>query len=337
MAQPKSLALSIFITENDTQTKDRESTEVKKTTAHTLGERVDQLCFAWLVTTFVQGRDLSRTDFCIRRPSNTEKPSLDTMTVAQFAPTLACRLVIQNTQDAALRREGALLLRHCARTLSSVELNWCIPELERTLVYSFNLRDDAEVLHVLMEAAYAVGRNTKNAELQDRLLNEWLKHTAFVSSSATSIGADTLGIEQAYFRAGLGFVKLAGDNAAVYLKELVQTVTSQYATFAVGAKEGHTKLAQDMLELLNYLIDRFPMLMRCFRLRVLKALCTTFTSGFSNTKSGAHVALEDVLTTGRALANCCTEEQCKELAGVLEGFPELEPLLRAVQKTQTLD
>ena len=55
MAQPKSLALSIYTTGTDTQTRDSESTEMKTGTAHTLQERVDQLCFAWLVTTFVQG------------------------------------------------------------------------------------------------------------------------------------------------------------------------------------------------------------------------------------------------------------------------------------------
>lgn len=332
MAQPKSLALSIYTTGTDTQTRDSESTEMKTGTAHMLQERVDQLCFAWLVTTFVQGRDLSRTDFCIRRPASTGKPSLDTLTIAQFAPALACRLVLQNTQDTALRRAGALLLRHCARTLTSVELNWCLPELERTLVHSFNLRDDAGVLQTLMEAALAVGRTTKNAELQDMLVGEWVKHTGFVSSSAASTGADTLAVEQAYFRAGLGFVKLAGDRAAVELRELVRTATSQYATFAVGAKEGHAKLARDMLDLLNYLVERFPMLMRCYRIRVLKALCTTFTSCFADTRGGAHVATEDVVATAQALAHCCTEEQRKELAGVLDGFPELEPLLAAVQK-----
>ena len=337
MAEPKSLALSIFTTGTDTQTRDKESTEMKTGTAHTLGERVDQLCFAWLVTTFVQGRDLSRTDFCMRRPSSTGKPSLDTVTVAQFAPALACRLVMQNTQDTALRRAGALLLRHCARTLSAVELNWCLPELERTLVHSFNLRDDADVLQTLMEAALAVGRTTKNAELQDTLVSEWLKHTGFVTSSAASTGADTLAVEQAYFRAGLRFVKLAGDRAAVDLKELVRTATSQYAVFAVGTKEGHIKLAHDMLDLLNYLVERFPMLMRCYRIRVLKALCTTFTSCFADTRGGAHVATADVLATARALANCCTEEQRAELAGVLEGFPELEPLLAAVQGPATVD
>ena len=337
MAESKSLALSIYTSRGETQPRDGECTEANTGTAHTLQERVDQLCFAWLVTTFVQGRDLSRTDFCIRRPSNTEKPSLDTVTVAQFAPALACRLVLRNTQDTALRRMGALLLRHCARTLTSVELNWCLPELERTLVHSFNLRDDADVLHTLMEAALAVGRTTKNAELQDMLVSEWVKHTGFVSSSAASTGADTLAVEQAYFRAGLGFVKLAGDRAAMNLRELVRTATSQYATFAVGAKEGQIRLAHDMLDLLNYLMERFPMLMRCYRIRVLKALCTTFTCCFADTKRGAHVATEDVLATAQTLASCCTEEQRKELAGVLDGFPELEPLLAAVQKPLTVD
>ena len=321
----KSLAVSLFVTDKSTGIQSDEDKPVSPSTktAHSLTERVDQMCFAWLITTFVQGLDLSS-------PKLVFGEGEDALTVAQVAPSFACRLVRQNTQDTASRRLGALLLRHCARTLSPVELRWHFSELRDMLLFGFNLRDDAGILRVLLEAALAVARSTNNSDFQDALVAEWLKHTPFVASSASSTGVDTASVERVYFGAGLGFVKLQRHRAALHLNELVRVATSQYATFAMSAKKTHILLASQMLDMINYLMETLPMLMRGQRVRILKALCTTLTSYFANAKSEAHVPLEDITHCAKCLAHCCTKEQREELLGVLQGLPELEPLSKAI-------